>query len=110
MSRKGALAVDEVPIPGRDESRNAFKEMVAIYGGPAFVRRARDVEVALDELLQRCRMQREQWLPMVRLRLGTLHALAGDWTVLRPFLATDEDVRDLEQLHEELNPVLRLPV
>jgi hypothetical protein len=68
------------------------------------------VQEALDQLLTFCRAQREEWLDMVRIHLASLHALAGDWTALRPLL-TDQDQLDfLRQLHAELQPRLRLPV
>jgi hypothetical protein len=102
--------VDEVPIVGRDEAHNAFKQFQALYGAPAFVRRARGVEAALEELLGRCRRQREEWLPMVRLRLATLRELAGTWSALCPHVATQADVDNLERLDAELAPTLRVPV
>ena len=101
--------MDEVPIPGRDDSHGAFKEFLAMYGGPAFVRRARELEAAFEDLLHRCRAQREEWLPMVRLRLAMLKALAGGWSALRPVLASPEDLQLLERLHQQLNPSLRAP-
>ncbi len=64
--------MDEVSIPSREDSQNAFKEMLALYDAPAFVRRAREVEAAFEQLLQRCHKQRDEWLLMVRLNLGTL--------------------------------------
>jgi hypothetical protein len=101
---------EENPIPSYDEARNAYKEFQAIYGAPAFIRRARETEAALVELLGRCRRQREEWLPMVHLRLATVHALASDWEALRPFLADEEHLTALERLYEELSPRLRVPV
>src|SRR5687768_1151245 len=80
-----------------------------MYGAPAYVRRARNVETAYDLLLERCRHQREEWLPMVRIRLGTLHALAGGWERLRRFVA-NEDTERLRELYDELSPQLRVPV
>jgi hypothetical protein len=102
--------VDEVTIPSRDDAHNAFKEFMAIYGAPAFVRRAREVEEALEQLLQRCQRQREEWFLMVRLNLGTLRAMAGQWSALRPFVASDNDLSILDRLHQELKPTLRSPV
>ncbi|MCI0461684.1 MAG: hypothetical protein L0Z62_32435, partial [Gemmataceae bacterium] len=84
-------------------------QFLAYHGAPAYVRRAREVEEAFETLLEKCRRQREEWLPMVRLRLGTLHALAGDWERLTP-LVTDGEVEALRRLHEELSPRLRVPV
>ncbi len=47
---------------------------------------------------------------MVRLRLGLLHALAGDWGNLRPLLADDDQLDILRRLHAELAPRLRVAV
>jgi hypothetical protein len=46
-------------------------------------------------------------LAMVRLRLATLHALAGDWQRLRPLLSTDDQLDELRQLHAMLAPRLQ---
>jgi hypothetical protein len=102
--------VDEVPIAGRDEAENTFKEFLSLYDAPAFVRRARRLELTLEELLDRCRAQRERWLGMVRLRVGIVRALAGNWNLLWPLLASPEQVRQLELLHEELQPKLRVTI
>jgi hypothetical protein len=67
------------------------------------------VEEALAQLLARCRGQRNEWLGMVRVRLGRLRCLAGDWAVLRPLLADDDQVNLLRRLDAELRPQLRLP-
>ena len=101
--------MDEVPIPGVDD-RDAFKTFVSIYGGPAYIRRAREVEGALEHVLARCRKQRDDWLTMVRLRLGVLKALAGDWPPLAPLLADEEQLGHLEQMHADFAPQLRTPV
>jgi hypothetical protein len=102
--------VDEVPIASRDDAENTFKEFLSLYDAPAFVRRARRVEMSLEELLDHCHAQRERWLGMVRLRVGILRALAGDWNVLWPLLSSQEQVRELQLLHDELKPKLRVPV
>jgi hypothetical protein len=94
---------------GSEEGRREVLHVIAQYGGPAYVRRARGVQEALDALLAKCRRQREEWLGMARLRLGTLHALAGGWANLSALLAEGEEAV-LEQLHAELAPKLRAPV
>jgi hypothetical protein len=101
--------VSDIPIPSRDD-RQAFNEVLAHYDGPAYVRRARRVQGAYDGLLDECRRQRDEWLTLVRVRLGTLRALAGDWPALAPHLADDEQTRLLEELHAALDPHLRVPV
>jgi hypothetical protein len=100
--------VDEEPIPSV-EDRDAFKTFVSIYGGPAYIRRAREVEGALEHLLARCRQQREEWLTMVRLRLGVLKVMAGDWPALTPLL-DEEQLDHLARMYADLAPQLRMPV
>jgi hypothetical protein len=102
--------VDEVPIPSVEDAKNSFKIFQSIYDAPAYVRRAREVEGAYEHLLARCRRQREEWLPMVKLRLGTLRALAGGWQPLIPLLADPGQWADLDRMHGELEPKLRCPV
>jgi hypothetical protein len=96
------------------EAGNDYSELLnpllARYDAPAFVRRARGVEEALEELRARCLRQRVEWLRMARLQLGTLWALAGDWIRLRPWLADDRQADVLAGLHQELDPRPRLPV
>jgi hypothetical protein len=67
------------------------------------------VELALEHLLEKGRKQREKWLLMVRINLARLHALAGDWSALAPWL--DEAQRQgLQELYALLAPRLRAPV
>jgi hypothetical protein len=99
--------VENQPFPGGDK---LFNEVARMYGAPAYVRRARGVQEGLDSLVARCRRQREEWLPMVRLRLGLLQALAGDWERLRPLLKDPDQLADLQALHATLEPRLRVPV
>jgi hypothetical protein len=54
--------------------------------------------------------QRNEWLEMVRLRLGLVHGLAGNWDALRPLLADKGQLSALRDLHTELAPQLRAPV
>src|SRR5579884_2608147 len=102
--------VDDVPILGRADEHNLFKDFEALYDAPAYVRRARQVEDAWDQLLDRCQKQRDEWLPMVRVRLGQLRGLAGGWEELLPLLADEEQVAVLRWLEAHLRPRLRAPV
>jgi hypothetical protein len=102
--------VDDVPILGRGDDYGLFKQVQAQYGAPAYVRRAREVEAALSDVLHSCRMRRDEWLPMVRLRLGVLRGLAGDWGALLPWLADEDQAGVLGDLERDLQPRLRLPV
>jgi hypothetical protein len=98
--------VDDVPLP-TGEAKEA-RQLLGQLGEPAFVRRGRLVQTTYEQLLARCRQQRNEWLDMVRLRLGQLRCLAGDWDALAPLLTPDE-ITSLRALHDELQPALRLP-
>lgn len=104
---------DESVIPPRQEGREWVCLIQAQYGGPAFLRRAKrlaDALTQLDQELARLRQpdSQDDWLAMVRLRLGLLKALAGDWAQLLPWL-TPPSVQLLQQLDQQLAPRLRLP-
>jgi hypothetical protein len=102
--------VDNVPSSGTGEDNQIRNQFLAHFDAPAYVRRARGVQEAFDQVVSQCRQQREEWLAMVRLRLGQLAAQAGDWAVLQPLLADEEQLRYLRELHGELNPQLRVKV
>jgi hypothetical protein len=102
--------MDETNIPSRDDDPRAFQQMIAATDGPAYVRRARRVHDAFEQLLHQCRQQRDEWLMFVRLSLGTLYALAGSWEAVRPCLQDDESLELLRRLHDELQPHLRVPI
>src|SRR5262245_52453275 len=97
-------------VPCNDSENLVRQQLMGLDGAPAFIRRARHVQDSLEGVLRRCREQREEWLDMVRMRLGTLAALAGDWTRLRRWLEDDDQVDLLCRLHDELRPRLRVPV
>src|SRR4051794_4364723 len=101
--------MEDVPILGSEDERYLVKQFLSYHGAPAYVRRAREVEEAFRALVERCRHQRDQWLGLVRIRLGTLHGLAGDWEQLRALLDEDQ-LEVVRKLHAELQPRLRLPV
>jgi hypothetical protein len=102
--------LDEIHTLAREDARDAYRQFLAQHGAPAYVRRALQVEEAFEQLVRRCQQQRDEWLLMVRLRLAMLRALAGDWAILRPSLADDEQVRVLNELWEMLQPTLRLGI
>ena len=47
---------------------------------------------------------------MVRVWLGQLGALAGEWGILRLFVQDESDLDTLRRLHAELEPRLRVPI
>jgi hypothetical protein len=100
--------MESVPL-GSDPDRREQNQWLSLYDVPAYVRRARSVEDALEGLVARGKQQREAWLAMARLRLGRLRALAGDWPALLPYLADEGQLAVLERLWSELAPKLRLP-
>src|SRR5260370_39618514 len=100
--------MESVPFTGESEGHE-FQQILASFDAPAFIRRARGVQDALGHLLAKCRAQRDEWLKMTKLLLGRLHALAGDWSALRPLLADDEPLCVLAARHISLAPQLRAP-
>ena len=58
-----------------DDERHLFQQIIASFDTPAYMRRARDVEAAWNEILMRCQHQYEELLEMPRLRLAQLHRL-----------------------------------
>lgn len=100
--------MDDVTIRGRED--NELHDLFVHFDLPAFVRRGREVEQAWEDLVARCRQQRDEWLAMARTYLGLLRGLAGSWDVLRPLLADADQLTLLERLHAVLSPALRVPV
>jgi hypothetical protein len=105
--RAEELVKDETPVAANET--DPFERLIlGRYDVPAYVRRARGVQDGLEAVLARCRAQREEWLSMVRLRVGELFARAGNWEALRPLLADDEQLDHVRNLHDELRPMLRV--
>jgi hypothetical protein len=59
-------AEDSAPLISVDLE---LKELLGLFDVPAFARRGQDLEYSLDRIHSRCRVQREELLEMVRLRL-----------------------------------------
>jgi hypothetical protein len=92
----------------RDEEFDA-RQIFASFDAPAFVRRARDVHGNWEEILGRCRRQREEWLKLPKVRLGRLFALAGDWPAVGRLLAEPAEVERLEELYRARGQVRDSP-
>ncbi len=101
--------MDEVPILSSDDPQRTFQLFLGQYSVPAYVRRARQVQDAFDQVLARCCRQREEWLQLPRWRLGVLRDLAGDWSALGPWLDPGQ-IAELKQLADRVQPVLRVAV
>jgi hypothetical protein len=114
LASYGALSMsDEATIPPRQEGHEWIRWIQAQYGGPAFIRRGKRLLDALHELEQSLARLRqpghdEDWLAMVRVRLGQLYALAGGWKNLEPLLDS-ANLHIIQQLYGDLQPQLRLP-
>jgi hypothetical protein len=102
-------SMSTIPIQGDSDNRDR-QQLLALCDAPAYIRRARGVQEALDHLLHKCRAQRDEWLSMTRLYLGRLHALAGGWSALRGLVRDEEQLAVLESLRAALAPKLRAPV
>ncbi|HZV07106.1 MAG TPA: hypothetical protein VE999_18640 [Gemmataceae bacterium] len=102
--------MEEEIILGRDETNEAFKRFLSQFDAPAYIRRARGVQAALDQLLEYCRGRRAEWLEFARMRIAMLHALAGDWDNLLPFLVDKDQLDILRYLLAALASPLRAPV
>jgi hypothetical protein len=93
-----------------DPDRRQFNEVASLFDAPAYIRRGRGVEQALEYLVGCCQVVREEYLQMPRLLIGQLHALvAGDWPALAPLLADAAQPAVCAGLHATLAPKLRLP-
>jgi hypothetical protein len=97
-------------LSGFDDERKVVQQVICHFGAPAFLRRAHAAQMSFDSLIDSCRQRREEMIAMVTLYVGTLYALSSNWTALRPLLADDESLEALRQLHDELQPRLRITV
>lgn len=95
---------------GSQDERQIFQRMTSYFDGPAFIRRIKRVEEAYRVLLEFLQNRRAENLEMARLRVGQLVALAGDIEALRLLLVSESDLRLVRELHQELQPKLRLPL
>ncbi len=72
--------MDETDDSAQTFSVNSeIKELMGLFDLPAFARRGQDVEYSLKRLHARCRLQREELLEMVRLRLRQWAKVATGW-------------------------------
>jgi hypothetical protein len=106
----GTSLVEKIAILLPSDDNRVVQRVLGNYEAPAFLRRARRVQEALDHLLASCRQQRELWLLMPRIRMGLLRGLAGEWRRLQPWLANEEQIVCLRELEAELAPQLRVRI
>jgi hypothetical protein len=93
-----------------DEDRQILNEMIGRFSAPSFIRRAKLVETTWSLLVDRCAKVRRDRLTFVGLRLGQIHALAGSWEAVRAWLTDEDDLTQLRDLFDELQPRLRMPL
>lgn len=100
---------EDAQITAQGEDRKLVQQFLAQGGTPAFAARSQQTQQAWDKVLRKCQQQRDEWLTIVRIRLGTLQALCGEWSALSPWLDT-RGIALLEELHTNLQPKLRVPI
>lgn len=89
---------------------NDVRKILAQFDAPAFVRRAKGVELAEEFLHAHCSRQREEWLEMPRLRLGQFAAALGEWSRWPMSPGGGSDPQPWIALHEQWQPRLKVPV
>jgi hypothetical protein len=101
--------MSRTPYQDYEGSRGEFLKMLVEQGEePSFLRRAREVHDAWEELLKRCLSHRDETLRLPRMHLGNLsRQVNGDWSQLATFLADESQVSVFATLYEEWKP--RLP-
>src|SRR5687767_6789495 len=98
----------EFPSNGHEGSHGGVSQFLASLGEePAFLHRARMVSAVWEDVLGRCRAQRESLLVWPRMHLSILaNRLQGDWSRLSGFLADEAQVSLLANLFKEWEPHL----
>jgi hypothetical protein len=83
-----------------DDERKLLMQVVAQYEAPAYVRRARQVELSHDAIIEHCRRQRTEWLAGVRLHLKALDVAASEEDLRTRFGGAT--MAAIERLHREI--------
>lgn len=87
-----------------------FQQAMAAFDTPAFMRRARDAEVAWEFLLDRCRQKREKLLEFPRLRVAKFFKSLSDSTEVHPQICSPQDLAYLSDLYQVWSPRLQIAV
>jgi hypothetical protein len=104
--------MDEILIPGNDDTNFLGKYVIATQGGPAYVRRGRRVEEALEQLLAKCEDRWEQDVGPVVEKLCLVRTMPQLEDRMRPLLADEAELAVFRQLEGRLlakPPVTILP-
>jgi len=90
VKKRPASDVEElVPIPSHNDERRSAMAVVAQFGAPAYMRRAKRVESVFEDLIDRLRVRRDELLGGVRLHLRLLLDVAGSLDAVRPFVSNE---------------------
>jgi hypothetical protein len=95
----------DVAIAGSDDDGRLFNQILAHYGAPAYIRRARQVEDAFDQLVNQCARQRREWLKTARSRLSVACSMTNDNNELLPLLADASQLLTIAHLCAQLDVV-----
>jgi hypothetical protein len=100
--------MSRTPYQDYEGSRGEFLKMLLEQGEePSFLRRAREVHDAWEELLKRCLSHRDEALRLPRMHLGNLsRQVNGDWSRLATFLADESQVSVFANLYAQWKPSL----
>jgi hypothetical protein len=90
--------MNHIPILDRDDGSRIVNRVLACYSVPAYVRRAREVEEAFEQLLSASARQREEWLKAIRSRLSLLCPESNDWNAFFVFDASEHQIVSLRNL------------
>lgn len=90
-----------------DGQYHLFEKDMPLMDGPAFVRRAREVEAAWNSLIDGCARERARLLEMPRLRLARLFALMPSNLDPSSLWSRPGDAEYLRRLQQEWQPQLR---
>ena len=86
-------------------SREEFLKILAEFGEePAFIARGLAPQIALDEFIRACRVQRDTMLEWPKRHYADLYRrVGGDWFNLEQNFTSHEEVNKLNLLHGELS-------
>ncbi|MCS6977398.1 MAG: hypothetical protein NZM31_10380 [Gemmatales bacterium] len=93
--------MEDLTIPEGGNADRLAKTVMARYDGPAYMRRARQMELAIEALHRQCQTTRDEMLHLVRHRLGLLLEMAGSWQALVPHYIDTPQAEVLRQLGPE---------
>ena len=101
-----------------DESNGAAGDPIAQlvlgqFDAPAFIRRAKSVEMDTETLFYKCKKHRESWLHQPQRLFHSIKSRVGgtppDWQKLQKWCKNPEQIAYLRTLDPFLEPALRFP-